>query len=62
MIMKALKGIFFFVIGAAALIALLRVFGWDPFGIVSWIVDAVTYSITRLADSFTPLFHNFFGR
>lgn len=62
MVMDVIKKLFFFIVGAAALIALLRVFGWDPFGIVSWIVDAVTYSVTRLADSLTPIFHSFFGR
>lgn len=62
MIVRALKGILLFILGAACLIAVLRVFGWDPFGLVSWIVDAITYSITRLADSMTPIFHSFFGR
>lgn len=54
MILKALKGIFLFIIGAAAFIALMRAFGWDPFGLISWLTDFIMYSITRLADIFTP--------
>ena len=54
MIGKLLKSIVFFIIGAAVFIAVMRAFGWDPFGLISWITDFVMYAITRLADILTP--------
>mgnify|MGYP000053810984 CR=1 FL=1 len=62
MIGKFFKGLLIFIISAAVLIAVLRVFGWDPFGVVSWIWDATLYTITRLADTITPGAHQLFGR
>lgn len=54
MILKVLKGALFFIIGAAAFVAVMRVFGWDPFGLISWLTDSAMYAIARLADIFTP--------
>lgn len=35
------------------LIAVLRVFNWDPFGVVTWIWDWFALVVTSIADFFT---------
>lgn len=41
------------VVGAGVLLAVLRVFNWDPFGIVSFIWDYFSYAANGVADWLT---------
>ena len=42
-----------FLIGCGFLLALMRVFNWDPFGVVGWLWDWFSAIVTRIADFFT---------
>lgn len=42
-----------FLLACGILLAVMRVFNWDPFGIVSWIWDWFAMIVNRIADFFT---------
>lgn len=48
---KALKMLGIFVV-IGFLVAILRVFDWDPFGVIDWIINWVLMIITSIADFF----------
>ena len=52
------------VVGVAVLIALCRAFDYDPFGIIGWIIDSVTWLVTKLADViyYSPFFRSMIGK
>lgn len=42
-----------FLVACGFLLAVMRVFNWDPFGVVSWIWDWFAMIVNRIADFFT---------
>lgn len=60
MIKKAL----YYVIGAALVLAILRIFNNDPLGLVDWIIDTLWSIVVAIRDFFVsqPWFHRLFGK
>lgn len=52
------------IVGVAVAVALCRAFDYDPFGIIGWVIDSVTWLVTRIADAIyaSPVFHSVVGR
>mgnify|MGYP001460811854 FL=1 len=42
--------ILFVVIGLSLALAICRVFNYDPFGIIDWLINGFTYTINHLTD------------
>lgn len=55
-----LKKVFMSILFAGLLLALLRVFNYDPFGIFEWIVSWLKWVIDSIANLFlgSPIFHD----
>lgn len=44
-----------YIVAAGFLLALMRMFNWDPFGVATWICDSIWNLINRIADWFTSM-------
>lgn len=42
-----------FLLACGLLLAVMRVFNWDPFGVVTWLWDWFALIVNRIADFFT---------
>lgn len=47
--LKFLKDLFMFIIVASIAVAILRLFGWDPFGVIDWVIGFVWGLIDSIA-------------
>ena len=52
MIAKFLKSVVLFVVVAGVLVALLKAFNWDPFSLLSWIVNGFWSLINAISNFF----------
>lgn len=54
-----MKKVFMFILIAGLLIALLRMFNYDPFGVVSWVISWIVWGINGVANFFfdSQVFH-----
>lgn len=52
------------ILGIAALMAVCKAFNYDPFGIIAWIIDSVTWLVTKIADViyYSPFFKAMTGK
>lgn len=62
--MRIIKTILFIILGLALLIAICKVFNYDPFGMINWTANFFIYIVTKLADTIYnfPLFRHLFGK
>ena len=62
--MRILKTILIIIFGLALFIAVCRLFNYDPFGMINWMMNFFTYTITKLADMIYnfPFFRKLFGK
>ena len=47
------RKVLLFVVGCGVFLAVMRIFNWDPFGVISWIWDWFEKLVTSIADFLT---------
>lgn len=62
--MNTLSKILLYLLLAGLALAVLRIFHWDPFGVIDWIWNSITTIVTRIADFFVgqPWFQKIFSK